>query len=67
MSPPDLAGQRTLAINELQSLLQHLQQIEAEEEQLMAAAADRATQARHPHPLPALPLNSANSVLQPCK
>lgn len=41
-----MAGQRTLAINELQSILQSLKDIEAQEEELMHAAQDREMQVR---------------------
>lgn len=41
-----LAGQRTMAINELQSILKNLQDIESQEEELMHAAQDRESQVR---------------------
>ena len=39
-----LAGQRTMAINELQSILKNLQDIETQEEELMLSAHDRESQ-----------------------
>ena len=46
VSTAALAGQRTLAISELQSTLRSLQDIESQEEQLLHAAQDRESQVR---------------------
>ena len=49
-----------MAINELQALLQHLQEIESQEEELMVAAQDRESQVREQASLPA-PIQSKKS------